>query len=92
MCTFTKFTILGRIIKKYGTATIMHSILFIFALRMWFYGLMTSPWQVVFIEWTNGLIAGLFYPAITTISFQIAPDHLSTTTISVAYFMEGLGK
>ena len=69
----------------------MHSILFIFALRMFFYGLMTSPWQVIFIEWTNGLIVGLFYPAMTLISFQIAPDNLTTTTTSVAYFMEGLG-
>ena len=69
----------------------MHSILFIFALRMFFYGLMTSPWQVIFIEWTNGLIVGLFYPAMTLISFQIAPENLTTTTTSVAYFMEGLG-
>ena len=83
--------ILGRIISRYGSATVMHSILFIFALRMFFYGLMTSPWQVIFIEWTNGLIVGLFYPAMTLISFQIAPENLTTTTTSVAYFMEGLG-
>ena len=69
----------------------MHAILFIFALRMFFYGIMISPWQVIFIEGSNGIIVGLFYPAVTSISFQIAPDNLNTTTTSVAYFMEGLG-
>ena len=69
----------------------MHAILFIFALRMFFYGIMISPWQVIFIEGSTGIIVGLFYPAVTSISFQIAPDNLNTTTTSVAYFMEGLG-
>jgi len=81
----------GKLIKRYGTTTVMHAILFIFALRMFFYGIMISPWQVIFIEGSNGIIVGLFYPAVTSISFQIAPDNLSTTTTSVAYFMEGLG-
>ena len=85
------FQILGKLIKRYGTTTVMHAILFIFALRMFFYGIMISPWQVIFIEGSNGIIVGLFYPAVTSISFQIAPDNLSTTTTSVAYFMEGLG-
>ena len=85
------FPILGKLIKRYGTTTVMHAILFIFALRMFFYGIMISPWQVIFIEGSNGIIVGLFYPAVTSISFQIAPDNLSTTTTSVAYFMEGLG-
>jgi hypothetical protein len=69
----------------------MHSVLLVYTFRMFFYGMMTSPWQVVFIEWTNGLITGLFYPSITLIAFQIAPEGLQTTTTAVAYFVEGLG-
>lgn len=81
----------GRIIKKFGTITVLHFVLFIFALRLFFYGLMTSPWQVVFIEFTNGLTCGLFYPTVNYIATQISPENLRTTTTSVAYFMEGLG-
>ena len=82
----------GRIIKKFGTTQVMNSILFLFALRMFFYGHMISPWQVVLFEWIHGPIVGLFYPIMTSTAFQISPENLTTTTTAVAYFMEGLGK
>ena len=69
----------------------MNSILFLFALRMFFYGHMISPWQVVLFEWIHGPIVGLFYPIMTSTAFQISPEGLTTTTTAVAYFMEGLG-
>ena len=82
----------GRIIKKFGTTQVMNSILFLFALRMFFYGHMISPWQVVLFEWIHGPIVGLFYPIMTSTAFKISPEGLTTTTTAIAYFMEGLGK
>ena len=70
----------------------MNSILFLFALRMFFYGHMISPWQVVLFEWIHGPIVGLFYPIMTSTAFKISPEGLTTTTTAIAYFMEGLGK
>jgi len=81
----------GRIIKKFGTTQVMNSILFLFALRMFFYGHMISPWQVVLFEWIHGPIVGLFYPIMTSTAFKISPEGLTTTTTAIAYFMEGLG-
>ena len=82
----------GRIIKKFGTTQVMNTILFLFALRMFFYGHMISPWQVVLFEWIHGPIVGLFYPIMTSTAFKISPEGLTTTTTAIAYFMEGLGK
>ena len=82
----------GRIIKKFGSVKVMNTILFIYALRMFFYASMISPWQVVMIEWIHGPIVGLFYPILTSTAYEISPPGLSTTTISIAAFVEGIGK
>lgn len=81
----------GRIIKKLGSIRVMNSILFIYALRMFFYAAMISPWQVVMIEWIHGPIVGLFYPILTSTAYEISPPGLSTTTIAIALFTEGIG-
>lgn len=81
----------AKIIKKFGSVKVMNGILFLFSLRLMFYGQLISPWQVILFEWVHGPIVGLFYPIMTSTAFQISPDNLTTTTTAVAYFMEGLG-
>lgn len=81
----------GKLIKRFGSTTIMHTVLVVFAMRLLYYGMMTAPWQVVFIEWTNGLITGLFYPAMTSIAYQISTPGTTTTTTAVAFVAEGTG-
>ena len=81
----------GKIIKQLGSIKVMNTIVFIYALRMFFYAAMISPWQVIMIEWIHGPIIGLFYPILTSTAYEISPPGLSTTTISLAYFVEGIG-
>ena len=85
------FLFSGRIIKKLGSIRVMNSVLFIFALRMFFYACMITPWQVIMIEWIHGPIVGLFYPILTSTAYEISPPGLSTTTIAIALFTEGIG-
>ena len=81
----------GKIFKKYGPSTVMNSILFLMALKAFFYGHMISPWQVVLIEWLHGIIFALNVTNLTTTVFQISPENLTATTIASAYFMKGIG-
>lgn len=86
------FFVSGRLINHFGTRKLQNFILFLFALRLFFYGLLISPWQVLIFEGLHGPIVGLFYPILTLTAFQVSPENLTTTTTAVAYLIEGLGE
>lgn len=57
----------------------------IFALRFLYYGLITSPWQILWFESLGGVSIALFYPAMVSGVDKLSPKESRATFQALAY-------
>ncbi|XP_055373690.1 major facilitator superfamily domain-containing protein 6-like [Condylostylus longicornis] len=82
----------GYIFKKIGHINCMHLVLAAFAIRMFYYSLMTNPWWVLPVEVLNGITYGLFSATMSSYANIIAlPGTEATLQGLVGILYEGVG-
>ncbi len=88
LCCLTEvptFLYSGRLLARFGRASLMNAILGMWALRMLWYSCLSAPWQSLPIELMGGVIHGLSYPVVSTVASEVAPEGTKTTAVSFAY-------
>ncbi|XP_055373887.1 major facilitator superfamily domain-containing protein 6-like isoform X2 [Condylostylus longicornis] len=82
----------GYILKKIGHINCMHLVLAAFAIRMFYYSLMTNPWWVLPVEVLNGVTFGLCWTTMSSYANIIAlPGTEATLQGLVGVLFEGVG-
>lgn len=73
------FFISGWFINKVGHVNSMTLVLFTFGIRLTLYSVLTNPWWVLPIEFSQGMTFGIFYAAMTTYANIVAPSGTAAT-------------
>ena len=73
------FFLSGKLLKKIGHINAMNLVLGGFALRFYFYSLLTNPWYALPIELLNGITFGVFYSTMASYASLIAPSGTEAT-------------
>lgn len=73
------FFISGWLISKLGHINSMTLVLFVFGVRLCLYSILTNPWWVLPIEFTQGMTFGIFYTAMTMYANVVAPSGTAAT-------------
>ena len=78
--------------EKLGSNTGMVIVLIAHGLRLLYYSLIISPWQILPIELIQGVTFGFFFPCLVAVSSDIAPTGTETTMTALAWLMfDGVG-
>lgn len=86
------FFMSGRLLSWLGSSLLMSLVLLVHALRLLYYSVISTPWQVLPIELVQGITVGLFFPTLVTMSAQAAPPGAETTMTTLAFLcFDGLG-
>ncbi|XP_040579581.1 major facilitator superfamily domain-containing protein 6 isoform X1 [Lepeophtheirus salmonis] len=82
---FPVFLLSHKVEEKIGCKGMMSVVLLTFSVRFLYYSSIESPWSILFIELSNGLTTGLFWPAISSYAVSLAPTNASATMLTVTY-------
>ncbi|XP_031631871.1 major facilitator superfamily domain-containing protein 6-A isoform X2 [Contarinia nasturtii] len=86
------FFISGWFITKIGHVNAMTLVLFVMGIRLICYSLLTNPWWVLPIEFSQGMTFGISYTAMTMYANVVAPSGTSATLQGlVGAIFEGVG-
>lgn len=73
------FFISGWFINKVGHVNAMTLVLFIMGIRLTLYSVLTNPWWVLPIEFTQGMTYGIFYATMAMYANAVAPSGTAAT-------------
>ena len=86
------FFLSGILLSKMGNSLCMTVVLVAHGMRLLYYSIIVTPWQVLPIELLQGITFGLFFPCLVSVSAQSAPPGAETTMTTLAFIMfDGLG-
>jgi len=82
----------GGILKKLGHVHTMTMIMIAMAIRLMCYSLLTNPWYVLPIELLNGLTLGVYWSAMASYAYIVAPPGTASTVQGIfSAIFEGIG-
>ena len=84
------FFLSGRLLAWLGTRTGMVLVLVAHGLRLLYYSLIVTPWQILPAELLQGVTFGFFFPCLVSVSAEIAPPGAQTTMTSLAWLTSDL--
>lgn len=73
------FFISGWFINKVGHVNSMTLVLFTLGIRLTLYSVLTNPWWVLPIEFSQGITFGIFYATMATYANIVAPSGTAAT-------------
>ncbi|KAJ8965602.1 hypothetical protein NQ317_004361 [Molorchus minor] len=86
------FFLSGWILKKIGHVYTMSLVLLVLGLRLSLYSILTNPWWILPIEFSNGLTFGLFFACMASYASIVAPPGTEATMQGlVGAVFEGVG-
>lgn len=81
------FFISGWFLRKVGYVNTMTLVLFTFGVRLTLYSVLSNPWWVLPIEFTQGMTSGIFYATMASYANIVAPSG-TAATLQVISFSE----
>ena len=82
----------GLLLSRLGNSLCMTVVLVAHGMRLLYYSMIVTPWQVLPIELVQGVTFGLFFPCLVSVSAKSAPPGAETTMTTLAFIMfDGLG-
>ena len=85
------FFLSGRLLTRLGTNTGMVAVLVAHGLRLLYYSLIITPWQILPAEILQGITFGFFFPCLVSVSAEIAPPGGQTTMTALAWLVSDCG-
>ena len=85
------FFVSGRLIKWLGTTTGMVLVLLAHGVRLLYYSLIASPWQILPAELLQGVTFGFFFPCLVSVSAELSPPGAQTTMTALAWLTSDIG-
>ena len=85
------FFLSGRLISWLGANTGMVVVLVAHGVRLLYYSLIVTPWQILPAEILQGITFGFFFPCLVSVSAQLAPPGAQTTMTSLAWLVFDCG-
>ena len=85
------FFLSGRLISWLGATTGMVLVLVAHGLRLLYYSLIVTPWQILPAEILQGVTFGFFFPCLVSVSAELAPPGGQTTMTSLAWLVSDCG-
>lgn len=73
------FFIAGWFINKIGHVNAMTLVLFVMGIRLTLYSILTNPWWVIPIEFSQGITSGIFYATMVMYTNAVAPSGTAAT-------------
>lgn len=80
------FFIAGWFINKIGHVNAMTLVLFVMGIRLTLYSVLTNPWWVIPIEFSQGITSGIFYATMVMYANAVAPSGTAATLQVIKHF------
>ena len=78
--------------EKLGSKIGMILVLIAHGIRLLYYSIIVTPWQILPIEILQGVTFGFYFPCLVSVSSEIAPPGTETTMTALAWLMfDGVG-
>ena len=86
------FLVSGKLMEMLGSKVGMILVLIAHGVRLLYYSIIVTPWQILPIEILQGVTFGFYFPCLVSVSSEIAPPGTETTMTALAWLMfDGVG-